>query len=687
MNKKQFTQTLKEVAEEKAPAVDLWPEIERQLTPRPTRWTRGLQLAGGLAGAVVILVAVLLFAGWMASLTSESDQASAPGPDLRLLGSTIHPRNPVPGDTLTVTLRWQTPAQPQPDVHLFLHLLNPDGHIAVQADTPLEEAAWPVPHTLTTTHSLSLPPALSPGIYTLRAGVYDRRTQQRLPLRAGGQRLADGTATVGTTTVLPASAAVPEGPWAGEPVYSESDGISRAAHNLFQSCGLEDEQIEAAVRLFQGSGTTRQVIQPGLSETDPPWRKIVDVVPVTDTVYRVTCLYLEGDTPVPASPEALLANLRLLEANLDRTSFAPAAPLSLGTTWQNSLGIDPQAGQFIHLFDEEGNLVAQRDRSLPFDSGDGVTSQISFTDTLYLPSTLPPGPYRLVLGLYRRDNGWRLPFSTGDGEMIPAGSLSLATIQIQAEPAPLPPDAETIALDLAAVDQMGTSTWTTINVAVDLDAWNVNPNDASGILPSLTLSHPVVRDAAERQYSLQRVSGNTPDRWQDPYPAKVTLALEMLPAGTYTLETGISLVYWPAAGSLVVDLSDRQVGESWPLTGTVTIGNLAIPLETATLNTRPTAEGEELVLELTVPAVTGADSALTCLHLEPDLAALGLPSGSGECQPELVENTISRITAVVTIDTTEGDGTIAVPPRVRLQVSGDLEIDGPWSLSWDVPPE
>ena len=687
MNKKQFTQTLKEVAEERAPAVDLWPEIERQLTPRPPRWARGLQLAGGLAGAVVVLVAVLLFAGWMASLSRESDQISAPGPDLKLLGSTIRPQNPVPGATLTVTLRWQTPAQPQPDVHIFLHLLNPDGQIAAQADTPLEEAAWPVPHTLTTTHSLSLPPTLSPGIYTLQAGVYDRRTQQRLPFRAGGERLADGTVTVGMTTVVPASAAQPEGPWAGEPVYSESDGISRAAHDLFQSCGLEDEQIEAAARLFQGSGTTRQVMQPVLSETDPPWRKIVDVVPVADTVYRVTCLYLEGDTPAPPSPEALLANVRLLETNLDRTGFAPAAPLSLGTTWQNSLGIDPHAGQFIHLFDEEGNLVARRDRSLPFDTGAGVTSQISFTDTLYLPSTLRPGPYRLVVGLYRLDNGWRLPFSTGDGEMIPSGSLSLTTIQVREEPVPLQPDAGGISLDLSAIDQMGTSTWATIDVAVDLDAWNVNPNDASGILPSVTLSHPLVRDAAERQYSPQRVSGHTPDRWQDPYPAEITLALETLPAGTYTLETGIALVYWPAERSLEVTLDGRQVGESWPLTGTVTIGNLAIPLETVALNTRTTGEGEELVLELTVPAVTGEGSALTCLHLEPDLTALGLSYGSGACQPELAGDTISRITATVTIDTTEGDGTIAVPPRVTLHVSGDLQIDGPWSLSWEVPAE
>ncbi len=90
---------------------------------------------------------------------------------------------------LSVTLQWQlpTPARPQPEPLLFLHLLDAAGNRLAQADVPLlgdslPLAAWYPRRTYTWTHPLPLPADLPPGSYWLAVGLYDPATFARLPV-------------------------------------------------------------------------------------------------------------------------------------------------------------------------------------------------------------------------------------------------------------------------------------------------------------------------------------------------------------------------------------------------------------------------------------------------------------------------------------------------------------------------
>lgn len=444
MNERRFRQTLQEVAEEKVPAVDLWSEIEGQVAPRGP-WLRGIQLAGGLAGATLVLVAVLLFASWMASFSQETDQTAAQsegtvtaaaaatidawtGP--RLTGSTIYRDDVAPGDTLVISLEWMAPASPLENVHLFLHLVDDDGHLVGQSDVLMETADWPLDRPVGSGHQLQVPSDLALGSYSLQLSLYDRNSEQLIPFVANGNMIEGGLLEIAEINVTATGNYWDGGRWSDEPVYGETNGISRAAHDLFTSCGLVDHDIEQAARRFQASGSAREILEDGRSESFSS-RQIIDVVPLAEGVYRVTCLRLREGEPIPPSPQALLANLRLLEHNFSQATLSPTQSLELGVTWYNSLDTRLDVSQFIHLLDEDGSLVVQKDTAVPFDAG--AVSQVRFTDTVYLPSTISPGQYQVVIGLYDRTDGERLPFSTDEGRAVPLGRLPLGTIWVEDE--------------------------------------------------------------------------------------------------------------------------------------------------------------------------------------------------------------------------------------------------------------
>jgi hypothetical protein len=110
------------------------------------------------------------------------------GEQIRLTGYTIEPDQPVPGQTVRLTLYWQALAPPSHDYTVFVHLRQPAGGNVAQADhRPLSSiyptSVWPVGETVRETSQLALPPELSPGSYELWVGLYLLETGQRLPVQ------------------------------------------------------------------------------------------------------------------------------------------------------------------------------------------------------------------------------------------------------------------------------------------------------------------------------------------------------------------------------------------------------------------------------------------------------------------------------------------------------------------------
>jgi hypothetical protein len=95
-----------------------------------------------------------------------------------------------PGETLAVTLYWASAGPLPVDYTVFVHLVDPDGQIVVQADSPpragrYPTTAWGANERFPDPHTLALPADLPPGPYTLVVGLYDPQSGARLPLEVG----------------------------------------------------------------------------------------------------------------------------------------------------------------------------------------------------------------------------------------------------------------------------------------------------------------------------------------------------------------------------------------------------------------------------------------------------------------------------------------------------------------------
>lgn len=91
------------------------------------------------------------------------------------------------------------------------------------------------------------------------------------------------------------------GGWTGQPVVSIRDGISQAAHDLFQSCGLKDRDIEQVVAyhvrqseqdpLHNESQLAREALD---SMMTPMWTRTFSAETLAPGVYRVACSVVEN---------------------------------------------------------------------------------------------------------------------------------------------------------------------------------------------------------------------------------------------------------------------------------------------------------------------------------------------------------------------------------------------------------
>lgn len=98
-------------------------------------------------------------------------------------------RGPLPGD-LGVTLLWEAYAPVDRDYSVFVHVVDAAGQTVAQSDGwpgcgAEATHAWAVGAVHVDPRVVDLPEPLPPGRYTVRAGLYDPATGERLPAREG----------------------------------------------------------------------------------------------------------------------------------------------------------------------------------------------------------------------------------------------------------------------------------------------------------------------------------------------------------------------------------------------------------------------------------------------------------------------------------------------------------------------
>lgn len=99
-------------------------------------------------------------------------------------------------------------------------------------------------------------------------------------------------------------------------------------------------------------------------------------------------------------------------------TFGPGETLDITLYWraQGELDIDYQV--FVHLLNLDGSIAAQSDKLNPgdFPTGRWPTDRyVRDHHQLSLPDPLPEGAYRLTVGLWVQNEGWRLPVSDENG--------------------------------------------------------------------------------------------------------------------------------------------------------------------------------------------------------------------------------------------------------------------------------
>jgi len=129
-------------------------------------------------------------------VTVQSRGGSIPNPtrfnfenEIALRGYEMDTRTLRPGETLTLTLYWETLSDMENNYSIFIHVQGEDGEIWARMDSWLlsdetPTAVWEVDRRMKSHHPLILDPNTPPGVYDVKIGLYQSQNGQRLKLLA-----------------------------------------------------------------------------------------------------------------------------------------------------------------------------------------------------------------------------------------------------------------------------------------------------------------------------------------------------------------------------------------------------------------------------------------------------------------------------------------------------------------------
>jgi hypothetical protein len=187
--------------------------IPASAPPGPARMQLSLvDDAGGLVAGPVELAQIEIQAP---ARSTERPEIKHPlerdfGGAIRLLGYDLEPASGASaGQTLRLTLYWESLAPVSQSYTVFTHLLDGEGRIWAQRDSlPLGGArpttGWLPGEVLVDVYELEIQADAPPGEYTLEAGLYEAGSGARLPvLGADGQPAGDHAVLTRIAILLP----------------------------------------------------------------------------------------------------------------------------------------------------------------------------------------------------------------------------------------------------------------------------------------------------------------------------------------------------------------------------------------------------------------------------------------------------------------------------------------------------
>ena len=167
-----------------------------------------------------------------------------------------------------------------------------------------------------------------------------------------------------------------------------------------------------------------------------------DRLPVTDAAGNRVAFASVADVKVTGAGATVPSSALRVNANFadqasllayEANSMPAGAALALTLYWRAGAPMAADYVVFIHLLDAAGDVVAQGDAAPQaerypthwWESGEVISDQ----HVIPLPADLPPGSYRIRLGLYRPDTGERLPLAGAAGDAVELGPFRLDRTQ------------------------------------------------------------------------------------------------------------------------------------------------------------------------------------------------------------------------------------------------------------------
>lgn len=127
------------------------------------------------------------------------------GDRIELAGYTV-PSHVAPGETARLTLYWHALDTGMESWKVFIHIVGAQGQLLAQQDGipvgwTIPTDTWVKGEFITDEYTLTIPPDSTPGTCTVRVGMYNPDSGERLPAIENGQRLTEDAITLAQLTV------------------------------------------------------------------------------------------------------------------------------------------------------------------------------------------------------------------------------------------------------------------------------------------------------------------------------------------------------------------------------------------------------------------------------------------------------------------------------------------------------
>ena len=398
------------------------------------------------------------------------------GPGVRLVGAAVSAAPLRPDTFVALWLHWDVETPVPGDIGLSIWLDDASGSRWWQQDIAWSEAANPIVSSdlVSTTHYLVVPAGMPPGSAHWNAQVHDDQQAWGEPwqVEVSVERPMEPL----SPDRFPLSHPLPR-PWAAGSIalvgYSRPEGALEAGSSLPLSLlwqaleapaadwqmrlriGDADDQVETPLsslvpgyptRLWQAGdlflGHAALRIPPGWPSGR--YRLTLELhrpEGVTESSLgslRVTARPVLRRQPrmTHAREDRLEETIRLLGYDLEPQTVTPGERLRLTLYWQAVDTPDGNYKVFNHLIGADGSLAGQQD-GLPGGSvvlsGEWLPGEIVVDRyEIHVREETPPGEYVLYTGMYRSDDGWRVPAVDGTGQRWPNDVIALDTVTVAA---------------------------------------------------------------------------------------------------------------------------------------------------------------------------------------------------------------------------------------------------------------